>query len=186
MSLIEPKMKLILPTQRFNNELSVVSDPFDFNNPPFDPQDFAVKFAQKMIKENGIGLAAIQVGVPYRIFAIRTDPVYVCFNPKIVDIGGEITSYNEGCLSFPDMFVKIKRHDEVRLRFQHHDGTYITRKLAGLAARIAQHEYDHLDGVLFYNRASSFHREQALKKWERNLERTAKERAHINSKKEIA
>lgn len=176
-------MEIIKPTQRFNNELSVASLPFDFSCPPFDPQNFAIRLAEKMIKENGIGLAAIQVGVPYQIFAIRTDPVYVCFNPKIVDIAGEITVFEEGCLSFPGMYIKVKRHDEVRLRFQLHDGRFITRKLAGLAARIAQHEHDHCAGILYYNRASSFHREQKLKRWERTL----KDRAPLNTpKKESA
>jgi peptide deformylase len=167
-------MEIIKPTQIFNNELSVVSRPFDFNNPPFDPQDFSLALLKKMIKENGIGLAAIQVGVPYRVFAIRTDPAYVCFNPKIVDLSGEITVLEEGCLSFPDLYIKVKRHDEVRLRFQLHDGSFVTRKLAGLAARIAQHEHDHIDGILYYNRASRFHREQKLRKWERNLNKRAK------------
>lgn len=162
-------MQLIKPTHRFNNELMVVSQPFDFNNPPFDPQEFAVKFAKKMIKENGIGLAAIQVGVPLRIFAVRTDPVYVCFNPKIVDATGELIASEEGCLSFPGLNIKVKRYDEIRLRFQTHDGKFITRKLAGLAARVAQHENDHLDGILFYNRASRIHRDRALDKWERSL-----------------
>lgn len=175
-------MKLIQPTVRFNNELSVVSCPFDFSNPPFDAKDFAIALTKKMIKENGLGLASIQVGVPYRIFSIRTDPSYVCFNPRIVDFGGEVTLSEEGCLSFPGMKVKVKRYDELRLRFQNHDGTFITRKLAGLAARVAQHEYDHLDGVLFYNRASQFHRDQALKRWEAHLKKSSA----LNNKKERA
>lgn len=175
-------MKLIQPTQRFNNELSVVSDPFDFSNPPFDAKDFSEALVKKMIKENGIGLAAIQVGVPYRVFAVRTDPIHVCFNPKIVDLSGVEMVSEEGCLSFPGMQVKVKRFDEVRLRFQTFDGKFITRKLAGLAARVVQHEYDHLDGVLFYNRANQFHRDQALRKWERALKRAPT----INTEKESA
>jgi peptide deformylase len=70
------------------------------------------------------------------------------------------------------MKVKVKRYDEVRLRFQHHDGTFITRKFGGLAARVVQHEFDHLDGILHYNRANRFHRDQALNKWERALKRS--------------
>lgn len=178
-------MELIKPTQRFNNALTVESTPFDFSRPPFNPQEFAVALGKKMIKENGVGLASIQVGVPFRIFAIRTDPVYVCFNPHIVGTTGELIVAEEGCLSFPGMLIKVKRYEEVRLRFQTHDGKFITRKLAGLAARVAQHEHDHLDGVLFYNRASLYHRDIALRKWERELKRTSA----LNSatlKKEIA
>jgi peptide deformylase len=175
-------MKLIKPTQRYDNELTVISKPFDFNAPPFDPQEFAVKLGEKMIRSNGIGLAAVQVGVPYRIFVVRTDPVYVCFNPRIVDVSGEELVDEEGCLSFPGMRIKVKRHDELRLRFQNHDGHFVTRKFAGLASRVTQHEYDHLDGILFYNRASHFHRDKALEKWERALK---KERT-LNTKKESA
>ena len=163
-------MEVIKPTTRLN-ELAKVSEPFDFSNPPFDPKEFAEALARKMIKENGIGLAAIQVGIPYRIFAIRTDPIFVCFNPRVVDVSGQEIIHEEGCLSFPGMTVKVKRFEEVRLRFQNHDGKFITRKLAGLAARVAQHESDHLDGVLFYNRATPYHREQALRRWERALKR---------------
>lgn len=176
-------MKLIKPTKRFNNELSVVSNPFDFNNPPFHAKDFAEALVKTMIKENGIGLAAIQVGVPYRIFAVRTDPIYVCFNPRIVDLSGVEMVADEGCLSFPGMTIKVKRFDEVRLRFQTYEGTFITRKMAGLAARVVQHEYDHIEGVLFYNRATQYHRDQALKRWERTLK---KESALNTKKKESA
>jgi peptide deformylase len=174
-------MELIKPTKRFDNELSVVSAPFDFTNPPFDPKSFSEALAKKMIRENGIGLAAIQIGMPYRVFVVRTDPVYVCFNPKIVDLGGEENIMEEGCLSFPGMSVKVKRFDELRLRFQNHDGQFATRKFAGLAARVIQHEYDHLNGILFYNRASRYHRDAALKKWERTL---VKKSAPINTQKE--
>jgi peptide deformylase len=166
------KLEVIKPTSRFKNELTEISLPFDFNNPPFDPKEFAIDLAKRMIKENGVGLAAIQVGVPYRIFAIRTEPTYVCFNPRIVDTGEFQHVAEEGCLSFPGMMVKVKRYDEVRLRFQTHDGKFITRKLGGLAARVAQHEYDHLDGVLFFNRANRFHRERAIKKWEQTRKAT--------------
>lgn len=166
-------MQLIKPTQRFNNELTVVSNAFDFDNAPFDPQAFAVALSQKMIKENGIGLAAVQVGYPIRAFAIRTDPVYVCFNPRIVDAGGEQQIAEEGCLSFPGMNIKVKRFEEVRIRFQHVDGKFITRKFGGLAARIIQHEMDHLSGILFYNRANAYHRDVALRKWERTMKRTS-------------
>jgi peptide deformylase len=177
-------MKLIKPTQHFKNELQVVSQPFDFDNPPFDPAEFAIALGNKMIKENGVGLAAIQVGYPYRIFAVRSDPVYVCINPKIVDLSGKEHLAEEGCLSFPGMLVKVKRFEEVRLRFQHVDGKYITRKFAGLAARVVQHEFDHMDGILHYNRASRYHRDAALKKWERAMKAHA--RAQKLNKEETA
>lgn len=178
-------MKLIKPTTHFNNELQVVSEPFDFSNPPFDPEEFALALGKKMIAENGVGLAAIQVGYPLRIFAVRSDPVYVCFNPKIVDYSGEQLVAEEGCLSFPGMLVKVKRFEEVRLRFQHVDGKYVTRKFGGLAARVVQHEYDHLDGVVHYNRATRYHRDAALKKWTRAMKAHARAQ-NINKEDDIS
>jgi len=167
------KYEIVKPQKRHDNELMVVSRPFEFGNPPFDPELFAKDIATRMIQENGLGLAAIQIGVPYRVFAVRTDPIQVCFNPKIVDASGDFLPAEEGCLSFPNMFVKVKRYDHIRLRFQLHNGAFVTRKFEGLAARIVQHEQDHLDGILFYNRASTFHRDQALRKWERTLKKAS-------------
>lgn len=184
MSLTGLKMQLITPRTSYNNELSVASDPFDFANPPFSPKDFAEALVKIMIKKNGIGLAAIQVGMPYQVFTVRSDPIQICFNPKIVDLSGEEVLADEGCLSFPGMSVKVKRFEEVRVRFQNFEGKFVTRKLAGLAARVVQHEIDHVNGILFYNRANKFHRDQALRRWERALK--AHNRAPtINSQKEI-
>jgi peptide deformylase len=163
------ELSLIKATSRSCDPLSVVSQPFDFKNPIFDPEEFANALAAKMVRENGIGLAAIQVGVPYRVFAIRTDPIIVAYNPKFVGVDGEMILSEEGCMSFPGLQVKVKRFPEVRMRFQTATGKFVTQKLAGLAARIAQHEYDHLDGVLFFNRASHFHRDRLLDKWEKAI-----------------
>jgi peptide deformylase len=70
---------------------------------------------------------------------------------------------DEACLSFPGVTAKIKRSREIRVRFQAPSGAVVTQKFEGLTARIFQHELDHLDGVLFFNRAGRYHREKALK-----------------------
>jgi peptide deformylase len=141
---------------------------FDFINPPFDPITFSQDIIKFMYDNNGIGLAANQVGVPYRIFAMRGHPEnFVCFNPRIVNFGEEIISLDEGCLSFKNLIVKIKRPKEIRVRFNLPNGDVITKNFDGLTARTFQHELDHLNGILFYNRANRFHKERALKKWRR-------------------
>lgn len=162
-------MDLIKATSRSCELLTTVSQPFDFKNPVFDPEEFANALAAKMVRENGVGLAAIQVGVSSRIFAIRTDPIIVAFNPKFVGVEGDMRLAEEGCLSFPGLWVKVKRIEEVRIRFQTPQGKFVTQKLAGMAARVAQHENDHLDGILFFNRASHYHRDRAIDKWERSI-----------------
>ena len=167
------ELNLIKPTQRFNNELSIPCQPFDFSNPEFDIEEFTKTLAETMVREDGIGLAANQVGVPYRVFTVRSDPLLVCYNPKIVDLSGEELLGPEGCLSFPGLSVKVKRWEEVRLRFQNYKGTFVTRKFGGLAARVVQHEMDHLDGILFFNRANRYHRDQAFKRLDRTLRKSA-------------
>ena len=88
---------------------------------------------------------------------------YVCFNPRIVYSSPEVTSMEEACVSFPGVTVKVKRSKEIRVRFQTPSGMLVTKKFDGLTARTFQHELDHLDGILFFNRANRYHREKALK-----------------------
>jgi len=138
---------------------------FDFDNPPFDAKIFADELYSFMTKRNGLGLSANQIGVPYRIFAIRidTDPL-VIFNPTIVDQSENEILLDEGCLSFPLLYMKIKRHEWVRIRFQTSDGETHTEKYGGMTARVILHEYDHLEGVTFKERASKFVLDRAMRK----------------------
>jgi len=141
---------------------------FDFQNPPFDPIEFSHELVKAMYEWNGIGLAANQVGVPYRVFAMRAQPQnFVCFNPRIVQPSAEQISLEEGCLSFPGLIVKLKRPRHVRVRFQTPNGDTRTETFIGMSARVFQHEMDHLEGRLYFNQASRYHREIALKKWKR-------------------
>ena len=91
---------------------------FDFNNTPFDPIEFSKELVKFMYDSNGIGLAANQVGVPYRIFAMRGQPEnFVCFNPRVVQPSEMQVVLEEGCLTYPNVFVKVKRPRHVRVRF---------------------------------------------------------------------
>jgi peptide deformylase len=137
---------------------------FDFSNPPFDPIEFAKDLVKVMIDKNGIGLSGNQVGTSYRVFAMRAMPQnIVCYNPKIVMFGEEKVVLEEGCLSFPDLLVKVKRSQHIRVRYTLPNGDTRTETYTGMTARIFQHEMDHLDGVLFYNRANKYHRDLAFK-----------------------
>ena len=73
----------------------------------------------------------------------------------------------EGCLTYPGLGVKIKRPDEVRVRFSMPNGDVRTETFRGLTAHAFQHEMDHLDGVIFYTKATAYHREQAFKNWKK-------------------
>jgi len=141
---------------------------FDFLNPPFDPIEFSQELVKFMYEQNGIGLAANQVGIPYRIFALRGQPEnFVCFNPVVIMPGTEQVVLEEGCLTYPKLLVKIKRPQHIRVRFNTPNGDTLTKQFTGLTARIYQHEMDHLDGVIFYNKANKFHKDQALRKWQK-------------------
>jgi peptide deformylase len=148
-----------------NNILKEECKEFDFTNPPFDPLEFSKNLVQTMYDNNGIGLAANQVGVPYKIFAMRGKPAdFVCFNPRVVMHSQEIIALEETCLSFPGLAIKIKRSQHIRVRFQSPTGETSTQMFTGMTARVFQHELDHLNGIIFYKRANRFHREKAFKK----------------------
>lgn len=135
--------------------------PFDFANPPIDPMELHENLKASVVQYNGLGLSANQVGLPWRVF-IMGDPgtpetLTTFFNPKVVYKGGETSYSDEGCLSFPGLILKVKRHNEVRVRFQRPNGIVETQVLKGMTARIVQHEIDHLDGIVFKKRATAYH-----------------------------
>jgi peptide deformylase len=113
---------------------------------------------EAMYENKGIGLAANQVNLPYRVFILNTegDPEkgeeLVFLNPEILKRGGGIVEADEGCLSFPEIYAPVKRSAKVVMAGYDLDGKEVRYELAGLAARGAQHENDHLDGVLFIDR----------------------------------
>jgi len=144
--------------------LTKVSEPFDFDKPPMDPNQLARDLVQTMMHYNGLGIAAIQCNIPYRVFAMRGAPeMYVFFNPMIVDDASQIIKMEEGCLSFPGLVVDIKRPGSIRLRYTMANGETDTKLFTGMSARVIQHEIDHLDGVLFFNRANKYKRNLAMK-----------------------
>jgi peptide deformylase len=147
---------------------------FDFNNPPMDPIQLATDLTETMLSNDGLGLAAPQIGVPYRVFAMKANPVLVIFNPKIVHWDEAIVELPEGCLSFPGMMVKLKRPASIRARFQLPNSKVETHRYEGFTARIFQHEYDHLEGVLMFDRVSRVKRDMAMRKWELFMKKRAR------------
>lgn len=141
---------------------------FNFKDPPFDPIEFSQNMIKFVYENNALGVAANQVGVPYRIFAMRGSPEnFVCFNPKIVQPSEAEVTLEEGCLSYPGLVVKVKRPQHVRVRFTTPNGDTITRQFTGMSARVFQHEIEHLDGVRFYDNANKYHRDRAMKEWKK-------------------
>lgn len=142
---------------------------FNFQEPPMDPTELFENLKETMIAKRGVGLAATQVGIPYQVFVMGNpddpDSIFSVFNPLIVQQSdNDIVLGEEGCLSFPNLFVKVKRPKNIKARFSGHDGNVDTIELGGWTSRIFQHEFDHLYGVTFHKRASKFHLDQAKNK----------------------
>mgnify|MGYP000978963290 CR=1 FL=1 len=130
---------------------------------------------ETMYAAPGIGLAAIQVGVPKRVLVIDLqepeeeggDPVRdprVFVNPEIVAESDNEVPYNEGCLSVPDQYAEVDRPDRIRARWLDRDGVAHDEEIDGLLAVCLQHEMDHLNGILFIDHLSRLKREMLLKK----------------------
>ena len=130
---------------------------------------------ETMYDAPGIGLAAIQVGVPKRILVIDlqepeeedgepiSDP-RVFINPEIVEHSSQEVPYMEGCLSVPDQYAEVERPDRIRARWLDEKGEAHDEEIVGMLATCLQHEMDHLNGVLFIDHLSRLKREMILKK----------------------
>lgn len=120
-------------------------------------------------EEGGLGLAGPQVGILKKIFIIDTSPLVeddssipnfekAIVNPEIIGFSNEKGYYNEGCLSIPGIYEDVLRPDTIDVRYYDVNFNLIEERLNGIKARIFQHEYDHLEGVLFIDRLSSLKR----------------------------
>ena len=111
---------------------------------------------ENMFHHDGVGLSANQIGMDVRAFAMVRDIEYndviVCFNPRIVTRSNECVWCEEGCLSFPDQFINVQRPDKVIVKYEDEEGKDHKIGLSGLAARVFQQEFDHLNGIDFTQR----------------------------------
>tara|TARA_A100001391_G_scaffold140445_1_gene98450 strand:- start:1142 stop:1627 length:486 start_codon:yes stop_codon:yes gene_type:complete len=111
---------------------------------------------ENMIHHNGIGISANQIGIWERAFAMVRDlennEVMVCFNPRIIKSYTEEVEMEEGCLSYPELFLKVKRPDKIIVKYEDENKKTHKIKLQGLASRVFQHEYDHMEGIDFTQR----------------------------------
>lgn len=131
---------------------------------------FMDDMVETMYAANGIGLAAIQVGVPKRVAVINLDPdspnskvIYV-INPKIVQVSAELTTYHEGCLSVPEIWDDVQRPARLTVEYQDENGAKQSAAAEGLLATCLQHEIDHINGLLFLDHLSKLKRSIALRK----------------------
>ena len=152
------------------------AEKFNFREPPMDPTELFQNLKETMIANQGLGLAAPQVGIPYQAFVIgdyrNPDSIFSVFNPVIADTGNDVM-LEEGCITYPGLFVNIKRPGVVKVRFAGHNGQIDTIKFNGYTARAFLHEYDHLQGITFIHRASKLQLDKA-KKQKKKLDKIRK------------
>lgn len=162
--MIELKQLYLIPES--SEILKQAQSEFDFESPIFDPKNLAEQLNECMKRYNGLGLSACQVGIPFKVFVLRTDDAepLALFNPKIVSQSENVVSMKEGCLSFPLLYMNVKRPDSVRIRFKTSSGETKTQQFTGMSARVALHEMDHMEGITYLNRASSLELQRSARK----------------------
>jgi peptide deformylase len=155
-----------------DRKLRLVSDPVERVDD--DLRRFADQMLETMYEAPGIGLAAIQVGVPRRLIVLdvaqredetaERDPV-VMINPEILSRSDEMSVREEGCLSIPEYYAEVERPASLRLRFLDRDGKRQEIEAGGVLATCIQHEVDHLDGKLFIDYLSKLKRDMVIRKF---------------------
>jgi peptide deformylase len=131
------------------------SSEWNFENPPANSEHIEAELLRLMTEQGGVGIAANQIGFGYRVFAMNIgDYPTFYYNPEVVSSSEEVDIWQEGCLSFEGLLLKVKRPSTVAVRYQDRNGTVHEEELQGTKARCFQHELDHLDGICFTGRVS--------------------------------
>lgn len=174
----DPARPVVLPIYTYGQPvLRQPAAAVDIEAPDFDADAFATlldDMVDTMHEANGIGLAAPQVGHSLRVFVIDLSPYadeiaedhggdvpewatgpLALINPEIGPVEAEEEAFEEGCLSIPDLREEVVRPDRIALRFLDADLQPVEMEAGGMLARVVQHEYDHLDGVLFVDHISA-------------------------------
>lgn len=153
--------------------LNTLSEDWNFDS-DHDPEKIEYDMIRIMVDNNGIGLAANQIGLNKRIFVMGSEKAsgfplpFALFNPKIVETSQEEILDYEGCLSFPGVYLNVKRPSWVIAEFQNSKGDLIEAKIDGYMSKCFQHELDHLNGVCFVDKVSKLKLQLAMKKMRKN------------------
>jgi peptide deformylase len=128
---------------------------------------------------SGLGLSANQCGVFERVFVIGTEHFqFACINPKIIDQSAEMIKDNEGCLSYPALYLKIERPSWIMASFYNERGERVEMKMEGLTARCFQHELDHMNGVKFIEHVGPVSLRLAKQKQDKIIKTIIRKRKH--------
>ena len=129
-----------------------------------DPSELVKAMSKLMVLHGGIGLAAPQCGIAKRIFVMgNSDHLVACINPEIIS-GSERVREQEGCLSFPDLWMYVERYKDISVEYYNVAGEKVQQEFNGLMARVYQHELDHLNSICFDDRVGKLVLERAKEK----------------------
>jgi peptide deformylase len=141
---------------------------FNFDNTSINPKELEKQMLDLMYEHNGIGLSANQVGIRVRMFVMgykdNPEAGMAFFNPIIVANTETIEDLEEGCLSFPGIYVKIKRPSAIKARWQNSSGMWEEGEFDGYNCKCFLHEFDHLEGITYQDRVSPLKWALATKK----------------------
>ena len=172
------QLKLV---ESYDPVLREIMPPYNLNED--NPVELFENMKETLVALGGYGLAAPQVGLRHNMFIMgnvnEPESLQAVFNPKLLTVSKETTILEEGCLSFPGLILKIKRSKSIRVRFTNQLGETDTFTLNDLTARVFQHEFDHLNGVLFTKRTTYYHWQKAIKDLAKTSKLRAKASVHI-------
>ena len=157
-----------------NPQLLEVSEEWDFRIDG-SPEELVRAMSKFMADNGGVGLAAPQLGIKKRIFIMGNfTKLVACINPKIVSLSDERVNDLEGCLSFPNLYMKVKRPTTAVVQYYTVSGELIERELTGFECRVFLHEYDHLIGVTFDQRVGDLTYRMAKDKRKKELKKKSR------------
>jgi peptide deformylase len=174
----EIELTLVLPSDpRVQSAIAPFSDDMLKDTDFYDRQHLCDSMYKTMKKYGGVGLTCNQVGLPFNYFVIgghlqiESGLTLHCFNPIIVSSSKEDVLMTEGCLTFPFVFLPLKRARKVVVKYEDEQGDLKEANLDGQMSRIFQHEFDHILGINFTEKASKLKLDRAFKKAGKQMER---------------
>ena len=177
------ELKLIPPTDpRVQCAIAPFSDDMLKDEGFKDRKELSEAMFDTMKKYGGIGLSANQVGLPFNMFVLGDHPglennlKMTCFNPIIVSASADQVMMKEGCLTFPFVFLNIKRPRKVVVKYEDENGDLKEGNLDGMISRVFQHEYDHMLGKTFVDGVSKLKLDIAYKKAEKMMSKYKKKK----------
>ncbi len=145
-------------------------------SPDLDRDDVEEKLLDSMKNYNGIGLSENQIGIMERVFVMYSDvkkrETITCFNPEIVTKSDTEILMDEGCLTYPGLWLKVKRPDGIEVQYEDKSGEIQNQAMFGLECRIFLHEYDHMEGTNFTQKVSKIKLNRALKRRSKMVKRS--------------